>query len=94
MYIPEETTCIGFKIALTHPPCSGRDLHFVQSLCGGGGGAVGGDVRPPLRVAHRNRETAKVGAHHANLALRTAGQAERIALAGVGRVHPVLTAHR
>ena len=55
---------------------------------------MGGDVRPPLRVAHRNRETAKVGAHHANLALRTAGQAERIALAGVGRVHPVLTAHR
>jgi hypothetical protein len=70
-----------------------RDLHFVEALCGGGGGAVGGDVGPALRIAHRDRESAKVGAHHANFALRTAGEAQRVAFAGVRGVHPVFT-HR
>ena len=49
------------------------DLHFIQPLCGGGGGAVGGDIGPPLRIAHRDRKSAEIGANDANHALRSAG---------------------
>ena len=67
------------------------DLHFIQPLCGGGGGAVGGDIGPPLRIAHRDRKSAEIGANDANHTLRSAGQTQRFAFARIGCVHAIFT---
>lgn len=54
---------------------------------------MGGNIGPPLRIAHGDRKAPKVGAHHTDLALWAAREAQRVPLAGVGGVHAVLT-HR